>query len=108
MSKGTKNDQAKPDLSLIPTDALWDIGRAFTYGKDKYGRHNFREGIEVSRLLAAAMRHITQYNEGEDIDEESGNNHLGHAGAAICMAIFMHYNKPEMDNRWKKVDKSKP
>ena len=72
MSKGTKNDQAKPDLSLIPTDALWDIGRAFTYGKDKYGRHNFREGIEVSRLLAAAMRHITQYNEGEDIDYNDG------------------------------------
>ena len=98
---GKKFDGEKPDLSLIPKDAVWEIAKAFTYGGKKYGRHNFREGLHISRLLAAAMRHITQYNEGEDLDEESGNNHLAHAGAAICMAIFMHYNKPEMDDRWK-------
>lgn len=103
--KGKKFDQGKPDPTLISKDALWGIAQAFSYGAKKYGRHNYKQGIEMSRLLAAAMRHISQYNEGEDVDEESGNNHLFHAGAAICMAIYMHYNKPEMDNRYKTIEK---
>lgn len=102
ISKGHKADSSKPDLSLIPMDSLWEMGKAFTYGANKYGRHNFREGIEMSRLLAASMRHITQFNEGEDIDEETQCLHLGNAMAGLAMAIFMYKNKPEMDNRWKK------
>jgi hypothetical protein len=100
-SKGQKNDREKPDLSLIPMDALWEMARAFTYGAHKYGRHNYREGIEISRLLAASMRHITQFNEGEDYDEESKALHLGNAMAGLAMAIYMYKNKPEMDNRYK-------
>lgn len=101
MSKGIKHDGDKPDPTLICKDALWGISKAFSYGAKKYGRNNYKQGIEMTRLLAAAMRHISQYNEGEDIDEESGNNHLFHAGAAICMAIYMHCNRPEMDDRYK-------
>lgn len=103
--RGTKADDSKPDLSLIPKDALWEMAKAFTYGANKYGRHNYREGIEISRLLAAAMRHITQFNEGENHDEESQALHLGNAMAGIAMAIYMYYNKPDMDNRYKKDSK---
>lgn len=99
---GKKNDQEKPDLSLIPKDALFEMAKAFTYGANKYGRHNYREGIEISRLLAASMRHITQFNEGEDFDEESKALHLGNSMAGLAMAIYMYYNKKEMDNRYKK------
>lgn len=101
MSEGKKNDQEKPDLSLIPTDALWEMAKAFTYGANKYGRYNFREGIEISRLIAASMRHITQFNEGEDYDDETKSLHLGNAMAGLAMAIYMYKHKPEMDNRYK-------
>lgn len=97
---GKKNDQDKPDLSLIPTDALWGMASALTYGAKKYDRHNFRKGIAYSRLIAACMRHLTAWNEGEDLDPESQLCHLDHAMASLAMLRFMTKNRTEMDDRF--------
>lgn len=102
---GKKNDQGKPRISLIPKDAIWSIANGLTYGEKKYGTHNFRSGIKYSRLLDAAYRHLTAWEEGEDVDQESGNNHLDHAGASLAMLMFMASNRPDMDDRWKKEPK---
>lgn len=99
---GKKNDSGKPDLSLIPKDAIWGMGAALTFGANKYGKHNFREGMAYTRLAAACMRHITAYNEGETTDTESGLSHLDHAMASLAMLKFMETNRPDMDDRWKK------
>lgn len=98
---GTKHDSGKPSISLVPKEALWGMAQALTYGAKKYGRHNYRQGIEYSRLADACLRHLTAYMENEDIDEESGNLHLYHALASLAMLTFMHYNRPEMDDRYK-------
>lgn len=98
---GTKNDSNKPDLSLIPKDALWGTAAALTFGAKKYNRHNFKNGIAYSRLVAATMRHLTAWNEGEDLDNESLLNHLDHAMASLAMLKFMAVNKPEFDDRYK-------
>lgn len=99
---GKKNDNGKPRISLIPKDAVWAIANGLTYGEKKYGSHNFRKGITYSRLLDATFRHLTAWEEGEDLDSESGNNHLDHAGASLAMLIFMAHNRQDMDDRWKK------
>lgn len=100
-NKGIKNDTGKPSITLIPKEALWGMAQAFTYGSVKYGRHNFREGIDYSRLADAAYRHLSAYMDGETIDKESGNNHLYHALASIAMLTYMDANKPEHDDRYK-------
>lgn len=97
---GRKNDSNKPDLSLIPTDALWGMAAALTYGAKKYERHNFRQGIVFSRLVAAAMRHLTAWNEGENTDSETGLSHLDHAMASLAMLKFMEKQRPECDDRY--------
>lgn len=99
-SGGKKNDAQKPDLSLIPTDALWGMAEALTYGAKKYDRHNFRKGIAYSRLVAACMRHLSAWNEGEDLDPESGLCHLDHALASLAMLKFMTKHKTDMDDRF--------
>lgn len=101
MAKGTKNDSGKPSITLIPKEALWGCAEAFTFGAQKYGRHNFREGIDYSRLADAAYRHISAFMEGEDIDMESGNNHLYHALASLSMLVYMQEHKKEHDDRYK-------
>lgn len=101
MSEGKKNDQGKPKLSIIPTDALWGMARALTYGASKYSLHNFRNGIHYTRLADAAMRHLTVWMEGEELDSESGNSHLDHALASLAMLKFMSVHKPDFDDRWK-------
>lgn len=101
MNGGKKNDQEKPDISLIPKDAIWGMAAALTFGAKKYGRHNFREGIAYSRLAAACMRHLTAYMEGETNDPESDLSHLDHALASLSMLKFMETNRTDMDDRWK-------
>lgn len=97
--KGLKYDQGKPDLSILPIEALEAMAAAFTYGAKKYQRNNFKKGIEVNRTLAAALRHIYAKLNKQDFDIESGVDHLGHALAAIAMAIYTLKHKPELDDR---------
>lgn len=102
---GIKNDQEKPDLSLVPRELLEETAKAFTYGAMKYGRYNFRAGMDHHRILAAAMRHLVAYNEGEDLDPESGLSHLGHAAASIGMLLVLIRTGSGKDTRFKKVGK---
>lgn len=93
-STGVKHDSDKPNLSLIPSSLLLEVGRVLTYGAEKYSAHNWRSGITQSRLMSAAMRHIIAYNEGEDLDEESGLHHLAHAICELSFAME-HTLNPE-------------
>lgn len=104
--KGLKFDNNKPDMTDIPLEAMWQMGAAFTYGQKKYGKNNYRNGMLVSRQLAAAIRHIFQHLAGQSFDSESGETHLGHALASIAMACYTLANKPELDDRHKE-DKEK-
>lgn len=104
--KGIKHDQEKPDMSDIPKEAMWAMGKAFTHGQKKYGKNNYRNGMNVSRQLAAAVRHIYQHLSGETLDAESGVSHLGHALASIAMACYTIANHPNFDDRFNK-DKEK-
>lgn len=99
--KDAIGDIEKPRLSLIPKEALWALGRALTYGEMHYGTHNWRNGIKISYLIDGALRHIHQFNDGEDIDEKSKNIHLGNAMANLAMAIQLLKDHPELDDRFK-------
>lgn len=99
--KDAIGDSNKPRLSLIPKEALWAMGGALTFGETHYGSHNWREGIKLSILLDAALRHINEFAAGEDIDQKSQNHHLGNAMANLAMAISLQQTKPAMDDRYK-------
>jgi hypothetical protein len=78
----------KPDLSLVPPAALLHTASAMMDGAAKYGPYNWRENAVLARVyVAAAMRHLQQFLDGEDIDPTSGVHHLGHASA--CCAILL-------------------
>jgi len=101
-NKEAKDNKNKPRLSLIPKSALYALGDAMTYGEKKYDAHNWRKGIPLSYLLDAALRHIQQFNDGENYDEESKAHHLGSAMANLAMAIEMHLTNPDADDRYNK------
>lgn len=85
--EGKKNDAEKPDLSLLPKVFLDGTARAFMHGEKKYGRYNYRNGMAWHRLVGAALRHLSAFNNNEDIDSDSGNSHLSHAAASIAMLM---------------------
>jgi hypothetical protein len=98
---GSKNDGEKIDLSLVPKPAMEAIGRALMFGAKKYGRYNYTQGFESSRLIAACLRHVSAWQDGEDLDPESGLSHLDHAIA--CLSMLLHNNSlgTTTDNRRK-------
>ena len=53
------------------------------------------------RPLAAAMRHIMAFNDGEDKDPESGLSHLAHAACCIMFLLEFEKTHPELDDRYK-------
>jgi hypothetical protein len=95
------NGPDKPPLAYIPKAALWAEGGAFAKGASKYGPWNYRNGLAVSRTLSAALRHISQFLEGEDVDQETGAHHLGCARANLAMALDTLANPPKLDDRFK-------
>ena len=98
---GTKHDQEKPAIALIPHEAMTGIGRAMTYGAKKYDAHNWRGGFKWLRLASAANRHLWAWIGGQDNDDESGLNHLYHTGACIMMLIGHVDSNLGEDDRWK-------
>ena len=83
---GVKFDKGKANLSLLPKDSLWEIAQVLEFGAVKYSPYNWRKGFDYSRLVSAAMRHITQFNDGQDKDAETDLSHLAHA---ICCLMFL-------------------
>ena|SRR5271165_3356360 len=104
--KDAIGDPEKPRLSLIPKEALWELGKALTYGEKHYGTHNWRKGIKISYLMDAAFRHGNQFLSGENIDPQSGVHHLGCMLANISFAISLHKNNEECDDRYSKGEKN--
>jgi hypothetical protein len=98
---GTKHDKAKAPVELVPVELICGAASAFGYGVKKYGRFNYREGIEHTRLAAAVMRHILAYLDGENYDSESGLLHLSHAAASLGMLMWHDNNRPDLDDRWR-------
>ena len=99
---GQKFDYGKPPLSLIDRYAVEQIGLVLAFGAKKYHAHNWRDGIQYSRLVDAALRHLYAFADGEDLDLESGLPHIAHAGCCVVFLLGMINSRPDMDDRYKK------
>lgn len=106
LGSALKFDNDKLPVNLLSTEALNKIAAVLKFGADKYHAHNWRNGFAWSRPLAAAMRHIMAFNDGEDKDPESGLSHLAHAACCIMFLLEFEKTHPHLDDRYK-VDVSK-
>ena len=96
-----KFDVDKLPLHLLSTEAMNQTAAVLKFGAQKYAEHNWRKGFAWSRPLAAAMRHITAFNDGEDCDPESGLSHLAHAACCIMFLLEFEKTHPHLDDRYK-------
>ena len=79
IKKGTKFDDGKNRLDLIAPEIIEELGLVYSYGTGKYEDRNWEKGMSWGRIFGAAMRHLWAFWKGEDMDPESGLNHLSHA-----------------------------
>lgn len=100
---GVKHDQDKPRVDLISRCAVEGLGRVLGFGAGKYTADNWRGGFEWRRLIGAAQRHLLAFQDGDDIDPESGLPHIDHLG---CCWMFLseHYHRGlGVDDRYKSL-----
>ena len=101
MNEGTKFDQGKAPLSMLPWVAIEQIAQVLAYGAHKYGRDNWLQGMKLTRVVDAALRHTYKWAWGEDIDEESGLPHLAHAAVNLLFLLTYTQAKVGTDDRIK-------
>ena len=95
-TEARKNDRLDDKLrwELLPLEDVEDIVKVYTAGAKKYGPdqwQNLPDGIR--RYKAALLRHLVEFDKGNEIDEETGCRHLAQvAWNAIAM---LHISKQQ-------------
>lgn len=93
---GTK----KPPLNLFPPAALIHGSLAMGNGAVKYGPYNWRKNNVIASIyVAAAMRHIASWYDGEQNAADSGVHHLGHAIASLAILLDAEATNNLVDDR---------
>jgi len=82
-----KFDKAKLRMSLVPASLAQSCARALQYGARKYKVGNWRKTPDIESYISAMQRHFDAWREGEEIDSESGLNHLDHMAANLAFLI---------------------
>ena len=96
-----KYDSGKPRWDLLSTVALNEVAKVLTFGATKYNDHNWRKGFDWSRLIAASLRHVSAFNDGEDKDQETGISHIAHAMCCLMFLLEHEIKGLGKDNRYK-------
>lgn len=85
-----KFDQGKKDWTLIPWGPLEDVLEVLTHGAKKYKPYNWQKvGLEEggkARYTKALLRHVIDYSQGHEVDDDSGLPTLGHV---VCCCLFL-------------------
>lgn len=76
-------------FSAVPANVLAEVAVGMYEGALKYGRHNYRETpVQASVYYDAALRHLTSWWEGENLDPDSGIG-LNHVSKAITTLVVL-------------------
>jgi hypothetical protein len=95
--QGVKYDQGKPRWALLPWREVTDIVRVLTWGCTPIGQggkgyppDNWKRVDDGRRrYFEAAVRHITDWHQGERLDPQSKLPHLAHAACCLLFAAWM-------------------
>lgn len=104
LANGGRDDKEKTRFDLLEPYAIEQLAKVFTVGARKYSDNNWiQKPMAWSRIVASLYRHLNAFQQGEDIDPETGLSHAAHV-AWNAMAL-LSYSKhcPEKDDRLKKT-----
>ncbi len=99
--------EGKAGLDQLPAEVLVEWARVFDYGAEKYARDNWKLGTDWHQFYGSALRHITRWWMGENIDPETGLHHLAHALWNIATLRYYQIHNLGIDDRPEPPDKER-
>lgn len=103
MEQGLRYNEGKLEWSLVDFPSFESMVKVLMYGKKKYttkdcsGAHNWKKGEWTNEIIESLLRHTFALLNGELIDPESKESHIGHAQCNLMFLDWMLRNKPEFD-----------
>lgn len=91
-STGGQKGQKLTSMSALDPHSIKLVGDVAGFGAQKYAKLNFMKGYDWSLSYDALQRHLMQFWDGQDKDDESGMLHLAHA-AWHCLAMISFYER---------------
>ena len=92
----------KTPLQLLPPYALAQTALAHAEGAKKYGPWNWRTNqVCATTYIGAILRHLTAWQDGEDIDADSGLSHIAKIGACCNILLDAGHCGTLVDDRSK-------
>lgn len=79
LKESIKNDRKDGKLrwELLPLPTLEKVVEVYTKGAEKYGPNNWQNLPDgYQRYKAAMLRHLVEYEKGNEIDSDTGCHHL--------------------------------
>jgi len=93
----------KTPLALIPPSAMEQTAWVHKLGAEKYGPYNWRDtGVCATTYVAAIMRHLNAWRDGEDLDPESGISHIAHVACSCNILLDAQRCNTLQDDRYRK------
>ena len=100
MKEARHDDTDKTALQyLLVFKGLDEVAKVGEFGAKKYGQFNYMAGSSYMRFLGSCTRHLTAFIRGEDLDSESGLNHLAHLVFDCLMLLEWVNRKVGTDDR---------
>ena len=93
MEKSDRFNEGKPKWSLVHYKSMVPMIRVLEFGAKKYEARNWQKGLDLEEILESMQRHLGALMDGENIDPESGIEHMGHIQ---CNAMFYNYHKNKL------------
>jgi hypothetical protein len=86
--KALRYNEGKLKWSMVHYQSLAPLVRVLMYGEKKYARDNWKKGLNREEILDSMQRHLAALIDGQEIDPESGEHHIGHL---FCNCMFYSY-----------------
>lgn len=94
MGKSDRFNVGKLKWSLVHFASIAPMVTVLMFGANKYSADNWKKGLDLKEILESMQRHLAALFDGEVVDPESGELHIGHI---MCNAMFWmyHYSKEQ-------------
>jgi hypothetical protein len=100
MNKSLRYNDNKPRWSQVHFESLVPMVKVLEFGEAKYGKSNWKIGLDRTEILESLSRHLFSLMDGEEIDAESGLSHIGHI---MSNAMFYEYHTNKLKEHGKDI-----